>query len=300
MSNPKEPEVTKAPVYIHVGCPKTATTWLQVRIFPVHQDIAYENGSGVFGGIPRHKQPENEIREKVEELRSKTDLPVLFSFEGLTGMCLPTRKEGNTRRTPQEMAEMLKRIVPDARILLTIREQGDMVESTYLQYIFGGYALTPKKALADTEWVRSFLDYNEIVRTYETLFGDENVWVGTYEQLKSNPQDFLDALFAYMGVSKMELDASILSARDNVGTSPFMLRFIRMFNICWPNRLQMNPRWHSFSLRTFKRIDKVLGGRKSDSRWQTDGAIDLTAYEEGNRELDRRRHLGLEKYGYRL
>lgn len=292
--------MTTPPVYIHVGFPKTATTWLQSRIFPVHKGIVYENGDAVFGGVPRDMQPEDEIREHLASLRRRTKSPVLFSFEALTGMCLPTRKEGNMRRTPHEMAEALKRIVPDAHILLTIREQGDMLESTYRQYVFGGYAMTPAKALDETDWVRLFLDYNELVRTYELLFGNENVWVGTYEQIRSSPQDFLDELFTYMGVSKIELDAATLSARDNLGMSHFMLRFMFMFNRFWPNRLQMNPSWHRFILRICKRIDQFLGGRKPGSKWQTEGVIDLTAFEEGNRELDRRRHLSLEKYGYRL
>ena len=292
--------MTRTPVFIHVGYPKTATTWLQTRVFPAHSGILYENADRVFGDLPKTAAPEAQIRDEVDALRGGTELPVLFSFEALIGMFLPSPGEGNKRRNPHEIAASLKRIIPDARILITIRDQADLVESTYLQYVFGGYSARPEKAMADQVWNDAFLDYDKLVQTYEDLFGSQNVWVGAYEQLKTRALDFLDSIFGFMEVAPVELETSALTARDNVGTSRFMFWFIRMFNTYWPNRLQMKPSWHSFCLRTFKRMDKLLGGRKPGSQWLTEGAINLSAYAAGNRELNRRRKLNLEDYGYLL
>lgn len=292
--------MTKAPVYIHVGYPKTATTWLQVRVFPAHSGISYQNADAVFGELLRSTAPETRIRGEVDALRSRTELPVLFSLEALIGMFLPSPAEGNDHRNPHDIATSLKRIVPDAHILITIREQADLIESTYLHYIFGGYTAPPKQAMSDQAWNDAFLDFDRLVQTYEDLFGAEKVWVGVYEELKARPLAFLDSLFGFMGVQPVDLEPSALTARDNVGTSTFMFWLTRTFNSVWPNRLQMKPSWNAFSLRTFKRLDKLLGGRKPGSRWRTEGVIDVSAYAAGNRALNRKRQLHLEDYGYRL
>lgn len=292
--------MTLAPVYIHIGYPKTGTTWLQVRAFPANPNIEFVPTSrdSLFESVVTGG-PASADKEKLTAIRENATKPVLVSYESLAGEFIAGPNVEQRAIRPDEIAQALKEVAPDARILITIREQRDMIESMYRHYIFGGFSKSPVAAMDSDLIAGDYLCYDIAIKRYENLFGRENVWVGLYEALNADAAGFLDDLYRFIGVDSVLPARSELAKRDNVGISSGLLKAIMLYNRSLGKLVRPHLRLHAMALRNFKRIDKVFGGGASAAHL-TDGAFDPGPYAESNLEIDRARGLGLGRYGYVL
>ena len=288
------------PLYIHVGFAKTGTTWLQSRVFSKNPHINYRPSRGHITNLLIPTHPLSDIVEKVNLIREQASSPLLFSHESLVGHFFAPEQDRPDILDTADVAKRIHEAFPDARIIMTIREQGDMIESMYRHYIFGGGSKDPARAIKDDLLVDPYLHYHNAINSYEGLFGVENTWVGLFETLNDAPKLFLESLWSFMNVTPLKLDAEIFTKRDNVGLSSKMMTDIRLYNRSIRKLTLQNPSLIGFAHRNFKRMDKVLGGRSEHTPWATKGAFDLNGFAEGNRLLNESRQLNMEKYGYSL
>lgn len=107
-------------IYIHIGLPKTATTFFQERVFPNWENIEYL-GRTVGYDVP--------FRRVVNVRKCKK---YLISEEGISGLRFKSDYEKES--TIQNLSEMF----PDAKIMISFRKHQSLINSFYKQSILRG------------------------------------------------------------------------------------------------------------------------------------------------------------------
>lgn len=188
--------MSQARPIVHVGYHKTATTWFQTSIWPSltsHDWIARKVTQEALLNPPGMHFDAAEARRVLGlEGRSK---PVVLSEENLSGYI---HNGGLHGLIGPEMVRRIHAVLPEARIVIFIRNQPDAIRASYSQYVAGGgtYGLdrylhtyervygalrAPFKAPA-FEW--EHFEYDRLIALYDATFGRENVFVYLYEWLR--------------------------------------------------------------------------------------------------------------------
>jgi len=201
-------------VYLHVGMPKTATTFLQARCFPYLKGIRYQNNA-VKDLVDRiiYTNPIlldlTNIKQEMAGLLTKMDGErLLISQERLFGNMLRNYHDN------VYLAGCLKVVFPNAKLIIVIRRQDDLAESIYKQALQSYYCQTLNSFLnyrngafedsCDPLGLPNLdvkqMDLHRYVRNYIEHFGRENVCVLPYELLRDDRRAFLDKLSAALEV----------------------------------------------------------------------------------------------------
>ncbi|HEX5494373.1 MAG TPA: sulfotransferase [Mycobacteriales bacterium] len=211
-------------IFIHVGMPKTGTTFLQERCFPHLTGLYYlhrENYAAtspdeiiewlarVAATDPAFLDLEREKRTLETLLETVSEESVLISLERLFGnLHYNFHNNGQTTRN-------LAHFFPRASIIVVIRRQDDLLESLYRQTLRRYFSPTVDGYLnyADGEFQNHSqhqlmfpsmnarqLDLHKYIRNYVATFGRDNVLVLPYEKLRSDLRGFLDELYRFMPV----------------------------------------------------------------------------------------------------
>lgn len=181
-----------APLLLHVGYHKTATSWMQQRLF------VHEHG---YHQIARHREVWDHVvaphgllfdpagmRAVIE--RGMRELPAgkvpVISSEILSGHPFYGGMGSDV------FARRLKAIAPEARILISIRSQMRILTSVYMQYLLRGGTMSPQLFFAGDPELGFYgfrpehFEYHRLVKLYQELFGAENVHVMTQESLRTD------------------------------------------------------------------------------------------------------------------
>lgn len=110
---------------LHVGMPRTGTTWLQTEVFPKHPDIEFYQTYDwpKLVGLSQHP-PKDKVR--------------VISCEHWTDW------RGGWKRIEREAALLRDIFGPDTRILMVIRRPASLVESVYRYSVQHGGAIRRK------------------------------------------------------------------------------------------------------------------------------------------------------------
>ncbi len=135
----------QGPRYIHVGYPKTATTYLQQEVFPHVPGIAYlgkplhdKAVETAFADLRflddvsfRKDECFERLRSYVRSKGGQSDNGLLLSYEGF--VC---PKHWGTRLADRSIiAQRLHQVFGEAKIIITLREQISWLGSYYLRHI---------------------------------------------------------------------------------------------------------------------------------------------------------------------
>jgi hypothetical protein len=310
----RSPEFRPERIIFHVGYPKTASTWLQSRVFPHHPDIDFwkiRNGDCFIELLMAHDldfDPEAHRNRYFGNDKKKTTRPLLASWEGI----LSSPYTGG--RDICRSASRLRSVFQDAGIIIVLRNQLSMIESLYKHYVStGGWAGFETFLSFDREngwWLGlDYFRYDRVVHYYQQLFGKDAVHVCLFEELREFPEPFLKNLADFMGVSPFEMDMKARRKKDNVAFSSISLssaRLINRFLGSTYNPAPLIPIWlvNAFMTGTFlRKADKALLSRLFPSPGilddETSRAVSLY-FAEGNRALSGELGLPMENYGYPL
>lgn len=214
---------------LHIGLQKTASTWLQHKVF---ESTAV--GFATVGGeavVKRHLIAPDDIEfdattcrsafmERIEAVGAERLVPVL-SAERLSGDMLYGAYDGT------RLADRLAETFPGAKVLIVIREQRSMLYSTYQQYVKAGGQLDLgdylTRASKSHPWpcdVRRY-EYDRLVAWYHGLFGRESVLTLPYELFRTDPPAFVHRIAAFAGASP---EPGVVEA----------LKFGKVVNRSWP------------------------------------------------------------------
>ncbi|NQV53689.1 MAG: sulfotransferase [Flavobacteriales bacterium] len=211
-------------VFIHVGMPKTGSTFLQQVVFRQFEAIDYwevfnHPSSYYIERIANSNylnfNPDwgNRLNELVEKSPSAK---ILISFEGLFGSYSNNYKSNFTN------ALILKKIFPQAKIIMCIRKQEEILKSNYAQLVSEGYSASFKQYINYNSRTKEFdferiesrisinlssLNYGAYIEHYRTLFGASSVHVVPFEQMRKDISEFTRSVTDFIGVEPLPLEA---------------------------------------------------------------------------------------------
>ncbi|MGF1455058.1 MAG: sulfotransferase [Alphaproteobacteria bacterium] len=203
-------------VTFHIGYHKTGTTFLQRAVFVpgfgFNSLMSHDDVARFITDPDRLDFSPREARAQIARRMAGSNLAPVVSSEMLCGNPYDGSREA------ADFAHRIHEIAPDARILITIREQKSSIKSTYMQYIHRGGTLPIERFLQpkyeiDFHYfsVRRFF-YDRLVAHYMDLFGARNVLVVAQEEVIADARAALRRILAFAGA-----DPSLADDRDIPG-----------------------------------------------------------------------------------
>ena len=193
---------------LHVGYHKTATTWMQTRLFqPEHGYRQLAGHQEIFDlivhphGLDFDPEPMRALIARGLEGLGPGEIPVLSS-EILSGHPFFGGRESDV------LAARLKAIAPEARILISIRNQMRILPSVYMQYVLRGGTSPYDRFFEGSKDLGFFgfeaqnFEYDRLVGLYQRLFGAEAVYVLPQEALQKDMQAAADGLARFAGMTE--------------------------------------------------------------------------------------------------
>ncbi|GAA4644597.1 hypothetical protein GCM10023115_25570 [Pontixanthobacter gangjinensis] len=181
---------------IHIGYPKTATTFLQREVFKELKNHKFIGHSEFrkLGLINLIWKADRSIDyDNLKELfRSNNNN--FISFEDLSGPLF----QGSIMidEIPNRLFKIFGK---ELKVLITIRRQEDLLRSIYIQYIHQGgtnslYNFLKKDSLGMNRIDLNAFNFLETYNRYKSVFGNSNIVILPYEKFKINPTEFIGDL----------------------------------------------------------------------------------------------------------
>ena len=282
---------------VHIGYPKTATTWLQDHLFlPAH---GFAQPIGRHELLARLVVPD-QLGLDVASTRGWLADAIDGVADGLLPVISHERLAGKPYGDRLESAELARRIgecLPGARVLVVVREQRRMLLSQYLQYVRNGGThpleefLTPQRAAEGFvpffHW--PYLESDRLVRRYVELVGPDRLLVLPYEALADDRGAFVLRICGWAGVPAPPTVPS--SPRANTTWAGLTYRVKRPLN----GLARRDPAAplasgrYQLLMRASHRLDRALPSwlHRPPHRWaaRVDAAVGQH-YAESNRRLE--------------
>jgi Sulfotransferase domain len=185
----------RLPDFIHVGPPRTGTTWLH-EVLKVHV------------GLPREKETAFFDLHYGQGIESYADLFRHYPATLTLGEIGPNYFASALAR------ERIRRHIPNCRILCTFREPAAALYSLYRR--LRAWRLTIDRKF-DTYWQRlvarghDLCRYATHLRGWQQSFGSRRVLVLFYDDLCADPQAYLDRICDFVSVERVGLQGSSLA-----------------------------------------------------------------------------------------
>ena len=234
------------PNILHIGYHKTASTWFQKRLYPHLTSHA---------AVPRRVVQEAVLMDDAFAFDPATALDrlqagledagrgrrLLLCEEELSGN---PHSAGMRGAQSKDIAERLARTLPDAHVVVVIRNQVDMAAALYAHYVREGGTHGPRRYLCPERYRRdvarhpfkyplfafSHLDYGGLVDCYARLFGEERVHLFPFERFRADPRGFVAGYARRLGLT-LDRDLDDLDWRpDNAGFGRNALGLARLLN----------------------------------------------------------------------
>jgi hypothetical protein len=264
--------VTEKKVILHVGLPKTATSYLQSFFFPSLNDVYIVGRGGGESGAAlefvyqdfidiRKKRIEigpEKRRQFTNALKKIKENNIVFSYEGLAGSAMID----TDKSTFDDYCQYIEQVIGRCEIVLCIRRQDTWLASMYHQRVKKGYYLNFNTFINYEKG--EFLDYR-FTPFSEGRFGKGVVQLTHNNKISMSvpglnymnivnkfkkvpcinkvfvvPFENLDKILEVFGSMGIELDSDKLSLfkksnRMNVSHSKYVLIFYRLFNFLHMN-----------------------------------------------------------------
>ncbi len=213
---------------IHIGYPKTATTWLISHFYPKVNNATVIYYDDILFDITEGKKYFNINSDK---LQNSKELQIIATHI-FTGLVNGNWKNGEYRPF---FLKHLKNLFPDATIIVFIRNQLDFIPSLYSSYLKRGCTFKIDK-LFNSDIVTNgstinfeFLNYYKLIQLYQEQFGKSNVHVFVYEEFLENNRFFLQIYIKRFG---FDIDINDLSfAKSNEKLRSGLASFVRHTNM---------------------------------------------------------------------
>ena len=226
----------KRPTLIHIGYHKTGSTWFQKAFFPSFENlyvVPQNLSTSLFVFPSSFSFDASSTAEHLWHLTEEAECQsMVVSNEELSGNI---HSGGNGGYVAKEVAERLYQTFgADSQILIFLRNQEDMIESSYRQYLkIGGtqklhaYLNPPHESHRRPRFSLSHFEYDQLVSFYFQLFGKDHVHVFFYEDFKSDKDVVLRSIMQIMGFQSAWTGPN---AAINQSHSRGALKFLRIVN----------------------------------------------------------------------
>jgi hypothetical protein len=302
---------------IHIGYPKTASTWFQKAFYPHLTSPRYIGRDAIKAALADWNALDFDPAEFRKTLGLGKNEAGLISEEGLCGYL---HNGGVGGMVTKVLAEQLKAAYPDARIVLFIRSQPSILAAAYAQYVRSGgtrgarryffpkdYLIGPNASTyKQPRFDIAFFRYSRVIDLYERLFGPNNVHVFLFEQFAGGGTDFLRDYANRLG---LEVDWDKVSVDRRLKSySLGLMRWARVMNLFTARSVNDKvslthiPGWYDARRQLLEqlnrsrlfgsspRLEQIVGNRTA--QWLAD------YYVEDNRQLAKSHGLPLADFGY--
>jgi len=271
---------------IHIGYHKTATTWLQKRlfdqpgkgfisitktavskndkrssdfkVFPKNFIIGLENNILSFNEF----SPER-VRGLLERFKLEDSGVPVISYERLSG------HPNSGGFDSEKICLRLSQVFDSPKIFMVIREQKSLILSCYSQLIGKGGTMSLKDYICPPGHERTpkfnkrFFMFNHLISIYQEVFGKENVLVLPYEMFRDEPAKFMERLGSFTGANIP--DSLPVKEKENSRVNIFLESNLRLLNwFTWPKSAYGNhpfytgKLFHNLDHSIRKRLGKII------------------------------------------
>lgn len=217
-------------VLIHIGYPKAASTWFKENFFSQVENSQFIHGDTINDHIIKPHAFKFDSNTEKKFFKQNYNSKIIISESILSGSLIMT---GNNGIYTKEIGNRLKRTFPEAQIIIMIRNQPDIIASSYLEYIKKGGSYSINKYLyrdinIPLKFCLEFFEYDQLIGFYHELFGVENVHVFLFEEFNMNPLIFLQNV-----KDKFDLDIKLKYIDLRIKNSAYqknLTKIVRFFN----------------------------------------------------------------------
>jgi hypothetical protein len=105
-----------------------------------------------------------------------------------------------------EARERIALVAPAAKIACVFRHPVERLVSLYrLKRAYGMIRWTLEEAIERDPELMESSNYAGNFRLWQRCFGDDNVWAGTYDDLRQHPQSFMNSLTDFIGIPRFAI-----------------------------------------------------------------------------------------------
>jgi len=297
--------------FIHTGFPKTASGTLERHLLIKHPEILnlanpwHEEISHLLHKSEEHFDP-NSLVENIEALAKDRSSEKAWVLSNKSLSCNPYMRTATAQR--------LHALFPDAKVMFTIRNQVTLIPSWYAREwrllrapkpFYGRHVgLNDYLEFEFDRYEDSFfvspLDFDDVIRVYEDIFGRGNIRIFLFEDFRQDRKAYLEDLCEFLGIDKEKARETFLTGHHNPRPIETDLAYLKFRNYFFPN-----VRFQKFipggaalrrGLGTLLNQGPVAKVTLSDT-WK---AHIEEQYAPGNRRLAERYGLPLAEHGYPL
>lgn len=308
-------------IFLHIGMPKSASTFLQEEVFSVIPDIYFTTLTKclikkcpIANFIDRYRycnpmnfdfQLEKNLIDRF--INHRNEGKFIISWEGLCG------DPFNNFSNSITMANALKSLFPSAQILIIVRKQADLIHSLYLQLLHQYHSMSFQQFINycrfDVGYMPSWwhgvrvdasgLNYLKLYNYYAELYNSESISVIPYELLLSDPDMFFASISNYLKISSMpsiNIDKPSNRSYSNI-TAP-VAKLLNKFVSTGFNQFGFIDRKIAIKLKSLlKHLDSYFYSKAKYINNDESAEI-MSMHRDSNRKLDALIGLSLSKYGY--
>jgi hypothetical protein len=192
-------------VYLHIGYPKCASTYLQDEIFPQlgnYSHIVRAPNAEKYYPFNRNFLPEvfrGFVEKQVKNPQAEQD-HLLISYEDWCELFFQEFADAlstNRHLSKQDydfsnthVLKNLKEAYPDAHIIIIIRDQRGWINSRYKMLYRGGQTFMPIEKI----FTSPLNGYDHLIENAQQIFGKEQVTVIPFEMIRSDKKGFIESI----------------------------------------------------------------------------------------------------------
>lgn len=224
-------------IFLAIGLHKTGSSFLQLGIFPFLKGIKYmhiRDGRPIITEF--HKDWDNDKILLASEALSGA--PWMNDYKRRNKYKNFEYRNLNWIEKYKNSVRNIKKLFPEAKIIIVFRKHSSMIESIYKQYLHeGGHKNVSDFFNIDNERHvinKEELFYRKRIELIHDLFSEENVFVSTYETMKENKVLFIQKLLYFMEINEKNDASALLKLNDkniNVGVKRTQGKLLRIFNL---------------------------------------------------------------------
>ncbi len=202
-------------ILIHIGYPKTASSWLQETLFKDENYGFYalhDGNSKTVRDVKRMALPFYETMPfdfDAEAVRTYIDRNCPLEEEKCA-VISNERLSGGAFFGGYDSVDIAKRlysVFPNARIFMMIREQFDIIISQYFQKLKKGLGQSFQRYVGKKvhdgrpSFMIDHYKYDRLIELYQQLFGKDKVLIYPFEALKADPFRLVNTLTRFCDLS---------------------------------------------------------------------------------------------------
>ena len=281
----------------HIGYHKTASTWFQQRFYPFVENLS---------NVSREDIKSYFYYKRAVNFPMNSDL--VFCDEELSGNI---HNAGLSGFLQDNIAKEISQF-NNPKVIVFIRNQYDIIISSYLQYIKEGGTYSLRKYLYHKDFDRphrsplfsyKHFDYHSIITTYIDLIGKENVYVYLYEDFIKDQKRFI---LEFNKDHNFKTDINLIDfSKNNFSYSYLSFYMARIFNrftrkdVLYKHYFFHIPLFYEYSREIYSRIRffKIKKSSFLDAKLKSEIK---SFYADSNSLLKKKFSVDIDKYNYPL